>query len=126
MKRLWLIAALLFMVGCTNDEATDDTRDLVDDADRGVEDMVDDTEKGTNDLIDDTEPNINDDNTAGDGTGPLMDSPNVNGSAGPANENEDVNEGRTNNGEQNNVNDTNKEDIVEEKRDRQDSDNIDQ
>ena len=113
MKRLWLIAALLFMVGCTNDEATKDTRDLVDDVDRGVEDMVDDTEKGTNDLIDDTNPDINDDNTAGDGTGPLMDSPNVNGSAGPANENEAVNEGRTNNGEKGTIDDTNNDGIVE-------------
>ena len=115
MKRLWLIAALLFMVGCTNDEATDDTRDLVDDVDRGVEDMVDDTEKAGDDLIDDTRQDLNDpnDNTAGDGVGPITDSPNVNGNGNPANENEAVNEGRTNNGEKGTIDDTNNDGVVE-------------
>lgn len=118
LKRLLLTAALLLMVGCTNDEATNDAKDLVDDADRGVEDLVDDTERG----IDDAGDALTDDhnnNTAGDGMGPITDSPSdingdgnpdvnggVNGNGGMVddsgnvnNNNEAVNEGKTNDAE---------------------------
>lgn len=112
MKRFWLTAALLLMVGCTNDEATNDTRDLVDDTEQGVEDLVDDTERGVDNAGDAFTDDHNDHNNAtGDGMGPITESPNdvnggVNGNGGMVDDNGNVNnnneaviEGKTNDAE---------------------------
>lgn len=108
------------LVGCNN---TDDN--AVDDVERGVNDAVHDVERGVNDLVDDVTPEVNNDgvnNNKVDG----IDRNEGAATPGGLNDNTEINEGVPPNYAQPGAPATkNEEDMIEDRADVKDRDNVD-